>query len=226
MKHLLIFLALLSTLMVLPISTSAECEDGSSVEECMEDGGESPEESTEEDSTSENEGTNLGTEEDENEQAIADSNQSLFLDFVKMIAALALVLGLIYFLLKFLQKRNRLYQQSKSLENLGGIALGSNKSVQVVRIGNQYFVVGVGDNVNLLTPIDDPETIDELTKEQPPSPGSSSFQSLLKSLQNRQKNPYQEQETNRQFKMELQSMKNARDRVMKRNRNRDEDSDV
>ncbi|WP_054751486.1 flagellar biosynthetic protein FliO [Piscibacillus salipiscarius] len=123
----------------------------------------------------------------ENSQPEFQSDRSLFLDFLKMIMALIVVLGLIYFLLKFLQKRSRIYQQSRSLENLGGLSLGANKSVQIVRVGNKYFLIGVGEDVQLLNEIDDEETIQGLLNHQDNE--TKSFQDVLKSLQKKNDKP-------------------------------------
>lgn len=84
---------------------------------------------------------------------------SLAISIVKTIVLLGLILFLIYFLLKLLNKKNRLFQQSKTLENLGGISLGQNKSIQVIRVGEKMYLIGVGDNVELLQ-----EVSDEVTK--------------------------------------------------------------
>ncbi|GAE43663.1 hypothetical protein [Mesobacillus boroniphilus] len=46
-----------------------------------------------------------------------------FLDFVRMILATAFVAALIYFLLKFINKRSMLYKSSQLVENLGGTSL-------------------------------------------------------------------------------------------------------
>lgn len=50
--------------------------------------------------------------------AAVNNNGSLLFDLIKMFFALLLVLALIYLLLKFLNKRNKLFQQIKALENL------------------------------------------------------------------------------------------------------------
>ncbi|RLL45526.1 flagellar protein [Oceanobacillus piezotolerans] len=87
---------------------------------------------------------------------------SLAFSLVKMFFALLLVLALIYILIKLLGKRNRLGNQSKVLENMGGISLGANKSIQIVRIGTKLYLVGVGENVQLLQEVTEGEVIDEL----------------------------------------------------------------
>lgn len=78
-------------------------------------------------------------------------------DFVKMIAATLFVVGLLYFLLRFINKRSKSFKSTMLVENLGGATLGANRSVQIVKIGNQLFIVGVGDNIQLLKEIDNDE---------------------------------------------------------------------
>ncbi|MGM8211742.1 flagellar biosynthetic protein FliO [Virgibacillus sp. W0430] len=91
-------------------------------------------------------------------QPKTDGKGSLVFDIIKMGVALLIVLGLIYALLKLLNKRNKLYEHVKAMENLGGISVGQNKSIQIVRIGSALYVVGVGDNVELLKEITDEAT--------------------------------------------------------------------
>lgn len=90
------------------------------------------------------------------------NNSSMGWQIVRLIIGLALVLGLVYVVLKFLGKRNGFNQQPGFLRNVGGVSVGANKSVQIIRVGNKYYLIGVGDNVELLEEIDDPETIEQL----------------------------------------------------------------
>ena len=83
-----------------------------------------------------------------------DSLSVTAFDFIKMFIALAFVLMLIYFLLKFVTKRNQLFQQGKSIVNLGGTSLGQNKSIQLIKVGNRVLVVGVGESISLLKEIE------------------------------------------------------------------------
>jgi flagellar protein FliO/FliZ len=76
-------------------------------------------------------------------------------DFVKMIFALVFVLLLIYGALRFINKRNKWFDNGRSVENIGGTNLGNNKSLQLVKVGNSILVVGVGDSINLLKEITD-----------------------------------------------------------------------
>ncbi|MEC5422681.1 flagellar biosynthetic protein FliO [Virgibacillus sp. C22-A2] len=92
----------------------------------------------------------------------SESTGSLLFSLVKMFFALLLILALIYLLLKFLSKRSKLFHQVKALENLGGVSVGQNKSIQIVRIGTQVFLIGVGENVEMLHEITDNEVIEDL----------------------------------------------------------------
>ncbi|SFA73922.1 MULTISPECIES: flagellar biosynthetic protein FliO [unclassified Bacillus (in: firmicutes)] len=80
-----------------------------------------------------------------------------FWDFLRMIVATIFVIGLLYFLLKFINKKSRNFKTSQLVENLGGTSLGANRSVQVVKAGNQILIVGVGESIQLLKEINDPK---------------------------------------------------------------------
>ncbi len=86
-------------------------------------------------------------------------------DIIKMILATAFVVGLLYFLLKFLNKRSRMYKSSRLIENLGGTALGGNRSVQIIKVGNRILVVGVGENIQLLKELTDSEECSQIISE-------------------------------------------------------------
>lgn len=83
-------------------------------------------------------------------------------DYVKMVLALIFVIALLYGVLKFVNSRNNKYQQSQLMQNLGGISLGQQKSVQLLKIGESLYLVGVGDDVNILKEIIDKEEKERL----------------------------------------------------------------
>jgi flagellar protein FliO/FliZ len=78
----------------------------------------------------------------------------LFVFFV-----LIVILGMIILLIRFLSIKNRSWMSNRSIKSLSGIQLGQNKSVQVVEIGRSIYVIGVGDNVELIEKIDQAEEI-------------------------------------------------------------------
>ncbi|WP_157796514.1 flagellar biosynthetic protein FliO [Bacillus sp. FJAT-45037] len=103
---------------------------------------------------------------DEQEIPISMNEQNTFLMFVQLIAALIFVIFLIYMLLRFVNKRTQSYNSTKLLQNIGGVALGANRSVQLVKVGDRLLVVGVGDSIQLLKELDDPIEIERLSKMQ------------------------------------------------------------
>ncbi|MFD2616878.1 flagellar biosynthetic protein FliO [Terrilactibacillus laevilacticus] len=89
---------------------------------------------------------------------------NVFLIFLKLIGALAIVLALIYVLYKLMLKRSKSYQEAGAIRNIGGVSVGHRRSVQLIRVGDEVLVVGVGENVQLLKEIDDRELIKTLTE--------------------------------------------------------------
>ncbi|BDH61152.1 hypothetical protein MTP04_12820 [Lysinibacillus sp. PLM2] len=83
-------------------------------------------------------------------------------DYIKMLFSLIFVLGLLLFVLKFINKKSRNYQQNSLVRNIGGVTLGSQKSVQILQVGKSIYIVGVGENVQLIKEIDDDEEIQSL----------------------------------------------------------------
>ncbi|MUT66365.1 flagellar biosynthetic protein FliO [Paenibacillus sp. NEAU-GSW1] len=74
-----------------------------------------------------------------------------------VIISLFLVIGLIVIVLKWMSQRNRAWGTSRSLRSLGGIALGQNKSLQVIELEGCVYIVGVGENITLLDKVDNTE---------------------------------------------------------------------
>ncbi|PIC71812.1 hypothetical protein CSV77_00990 [Sporosarcina sp. P16b] len=83
-------------------------------------------------------------------------------DYIRTLFAFVFVIGLLVWLLRFMNKRNRNFDSNRLMTNMGGVPLGQNKSIQLVKMGNHYFVVGVGENVQLLKEIENPDEIAEL----------------------------------------------------------------
>lgn len=92
------------------------------------------------------------------------SKQSLWVSFIKLIVASIFVIGLLVFLLKFINRRTKEFQAGKAMQSLGGISVGNNKSVQLIKLENEILVVGVGENVQLLKEITSEETIQNIVQ--------------------------------------------------------------
>lgn len=76
---------------------------------------------------------------------------------VRLVISLAIVVGMIWLLVKLLALRSRWLYRHRPLKVLGGVGLGPQKSVQLVEIGETLYVLGVGQDVRLLHIIEDPE---------------------------------------------------------------------
>lgn len=85
-------------------------------------------------------------------------------DVAKMILATIFVIVLIYFLLKFIGKKNKGYQNNALIQNIGGTRVGANRSVQIIKAGDRVFIIGVGENVNLLKELEDNDAREILTE--------------------------------------------------------------
>src|SRR5699024_9404875 len=141
------------------------------------------------------------------------SSSSFFFNFLKMIFALLLVLALIYFILTFMKKRNKLQANSELLENLGGISLGTNKSVQLIKVGDKVYLVGVGENVELMKEITDESLIETLlTETDDQEPMTSYIQSVFQ-VKNKQTTNKTSNFTDK-FKQELNKLKTERNNLI------------
>lgn len=66
-----------------------------------------------------------------------------------------LIVGLIYLLIRFLATKQRAIQTNQLVQVMGGGTVGQQKSVQLVKVGSQVLVVGIGQDVTLLKEIED-----------------------------------------------------------------------
>ncbi|WP_240507989.1 flagellar biosynthetic protein FliO [Virgibacillus indicus] len=162
-------------------------------------------------------------EQDESDAVIED-NGSLLFDLIKMFFALLLVLALIYLLLKFLNKRNKLLQKIKALENLGGISVGQNKSIQIVRIGKQFYLVGVGENVEMLQEITDEEVINDLLEHGQESENDSSTLLSVPFFQSKtDKNNSSQNDFKNLFSSELEKLKQNRNKIINNKKKKEDE---
>lgn len=102
------------------------------------------------------------TTDDETDTTESSSVRMGIWEYIKILIALVFVIGLLLFVLKFLNKRNLSYQQNAVIRNIGGMSVGPQKSVQIVLINNQVYVLGIGENVQLLKEISAPEEVEQL----------------------------------------------------------------
>ncbi|WP_245844007.1 flagellar biosynthetic protein FliO [Oceanobacillus rekensis] len=161
--------------------------------------------------------------EDNNNELLnrTESNGSLAFEIVKMFFALILVIALIYILIKFLSKRNKLFNHVKALDNLGGISVGQNKSIQIIRIGSQLYLVGVGENVELLQEITDEEVKRDilLSSERTTDnfPGGALLTSLIPNKKDAKPDP-SENNFKALFSKELENLKQNRNKMINKHK--------
>ncbi|MFA9456082.1 flagellar biosynthetic protein FliO [Halalkalibacter sp. AB-rgal2] len=89
-----------------------------------------------------------------------------FAMFAQTILALAFVIILLYVLLRFVGKRSQSFRSTQILQSMGGVPLGGNRSVQIVRVNDRILVVGVGESIQLLKEITDPEEVKKMMSQQ------------------------------------------------------------
>lgn len=80
-------------------------------------------------------------------------------DMLTVIVVLAIIIFLIIVLVRFLGRKNRLSSTNRSIQTMGAVGLGPNKSLQVIQIGATMYLVGVGENITLVDKITDPAEI-------------------------------------------------------------------
>ncbi|MBB5172065.1 flagellar biosynthetic protein FliO [Texcoconibacillus texcoconensis] len=123
-------------------------------------------EGTDEDISSDSDTPKEHEPDEEDGTPVASGSQNLFLLSLQMFAALGVVIFLIYTVLRMIHKRSQSFQDHSTLQNIGGVNLGTNRSVQLVRVGDRLLIVGVGDTIQLLREVDDPEEIEKLLQDQ------------------------------------------------------------
>lgn len=77
-----------------------------------------------------------------------------------VIFCLVLIIALFFVIIKVISQKNKLMMSGRSVKLIGGVSIGQNKSIQVVEVGHSLYVVGVGDNVQLISKIEDAEEIE------------------------------------------------------------------
>lgn len=163
---------------------------------------------------------------EQNETTSSNQTGSLVINVLKIVFALALVLILIYVLLLFLKKKNKLSANNQSFETLGGISVGQQKSIQVVRIGNKVYAVGVGNDITMLDEITDQDVIEQLEETKDTEPPAMTFiQNWLQkrfTKENEQKKSSPNQSFSKTLEEELEELRSNREQLMKMNKKDDD----
>lgn len=84
---------------------------------------------------------------------------------VQLVVSLAIVIGMVWLLVKFLSLKSKWMYRNRPLKVLGGVGLGPQKSLQLVEIGGVLYILGVGQDITLLKVIDDPEEKERIMRD-------------------------------------------------------------
>ncbi|MBM7644367.1 flagellar protein FliO/FliZ [Scopulibacillus daqui] len=140
---------------------------------------------------------NVGSKQQQN---LPSSRSNLIVVFLKLLGALAVVIALIYFLYKVLGKRTKAFQEYGAIKNIGGVSVGPNRSVQLVRVGSKILVIGVGENVQLLKEVTDEPKVEELLKKaDEPDPIQVNMKKMLNWTVDKTKKDHNKQEMQNDF---------------------------
>lgn len=91
----------------------------------------------------------VGEKEDRTEYQPPES-KSLGWILVKLVFYTLLILVMIYALIKFLAIKQKKLQPNQAVKLMGGTPLGNNKSLQLVKVGEKVYLLGVADQVTLI----------------------------------------------------------------------------
>ncbi|MBW3113859.1 MULTISPECIES: flagellar biosynthetic protein FliO [Bacillaceae] len=150
-----------------------------------------------------------------------------FVDYLKMIIALVFVVALIYLLLKFINQKGRSFQQTKLINHLGGAPLGGNRSVQIVKVGKQVLVLGVGEDIQLLKEVKDEGEKEEILSyyKEPQIPiAKTTISSLMTKLKGTAPKSA-ESSFQSQLKSQLEEMNKGRKKMLEELKNKGNHSD-
>jgi len=81
----------------------------------------------------------------------------LLWSFVKVIFVLVLIIGMIYMVVRVLAKKNQSLFGRRNVRVLSGVQLAPGKSLQIIELAGQVYILGVGEDVRLLDRVTDAE---------------------------------------------------------------------
>jgi flagellar protein FliO/FliZ len=92
----------------------------------------------------------------------ARENSSLVPQLLKFIFSFAAIIILLLLCLKFLKAKSKQIPSQGPIYAMGGHSLGGNRSLQLMMIGKTLFILGVGNDVQLLRTIEPGEEQDSI----------------------------------------------------------------
>ena len=128
---------------------------------------------------------------------------------VQLVLYTLLIVAMIYGLIKFLAARQKNFQPNQAVKLMGGTPLGNNKSLQLVKVGGQMYLIGVGDEVTLIKEFSDAAEISGIEKDfeqQQPALSKNLFDFTKKKISSFSKSP-QKNGFDQLFKQSLNKQK-------------------
>ena len=101
-------------------------------------------------------------EKEEISKVTTTEDKSLVVILFKLIFYTLLILVMIYGLIKFLAVRQKKFQPNQAVKLMGGTPLGNNKSLQLVKVGEKVYLIGVGDQVTLIKEFSESDEINSI----------------------------------------------------------------
>lgn len=95
-------------------------------------------------------------------ESSSPSGWGTFADLMTVIVVLIVIIGLIILFIKFLSKNSKWFSSGKGIHLMAGVQLGQHKSMQMVEVAGRIYVLGVGENVQLIDKIEDPDQVDQI----------------------------------------------------------------
>lgn len=80
-------------------------------------------------------------------------------NMVYVILVLLVIIGMILLLVRFLSKKSKMFGSHQVMNHLTGIQLAQQKSVQLIELGDTLYLLGVGEDIQLIDKITDPDDI-------------------------------------------------------------------
>src|SRR5699024_10935143 len=134
------------------------------------------------------------------------------------------MIGLLYVGVRFFSRRNRQMRDLNILENLGGIPVGQQKSVQLIRLGSTYYLLGVGESVELLKEIEDESMIEEL-QQLAEAPEEEHWIASFQRKQKEKNEPEQSHAFKQLYSKELDHLMKNRKELIQSNQKREEENE-
>lgn len=141
-------------------------------------------------------------------EAAAPEEKSFIAVIGQLILYTLLIVFMIYGLIKFLSMKQKNLQPNQAVKLMGGTALGNNKSLQLVKVGGQIYLIGVGDQVTLIKEFTEDDEIhgiekDVETQSTPLLPKTVTSFIKDKFVGDKETNPYQSKGFEQLFKQSL-----------------------